>query len=160
MVSSLYRLNLCKTLLDACVGAESSARQTLQGPDPPDQIKKRCDVVNMKTIMKRISLASAIVEMVGALFATGVEAQPANFPGFTVTTYNSNAVAPGSIFLSVTDAGTNGAYYMMILTNNGAALWCQAATNDGHGQCGDQYSRPLLPPECALKRHDAYTHFN
>jgi hypothetical protein len=53
--------------------------------------------------MKTIGLFSTIAVMVGALFATGVEAQvPANFPGFTVTTYNSNAVAPGSIFLSVT----------------------------------------------------------
>jgi hypothetical protein len=81
--------------------------------------------------MKTISLISTIVVMVCALFATGVEAQvPANFPGFTVSTYDSNAVAPGSIFLSVTDPGTNGAFYMMILTNNGTPLWYQAATNE------------------------------
>jgi len=66
-----------------------------------------------------------------ALFAPAAQAQlPANFPGLTVTTYNSNAVAPGSIFMSVTDPGTNGGFYMMILTNDGSALWYEAATND------------------------------
>ena len=55
---------------------------------------------------------------------------PAHFPGFTVTTYSNNAVAPGSIFMSVTDPGTNAAFYMMILTNDGTALWYQAATNE------------------------------
>jgi hypothetical protein len=79
--------------------------------------------------MKTIRLISTIVVMVCALFATGVEALPANFPGFTVTTYNSNAVAPGSIFLSVTDPSTNGALYMMILTNDATPLWYQATTN-------------------------------
>ena len=81
--------------------------------------------------MKTIGLISTIAVIAGALFATSVEAQlPANFPGFTVTTYNSNAVAPGSIFMSVTDPGTNGAFYMMILTNDGTPLWYQAATNE------------------------------
>ena len=65
-----------------------------------------------------------------SLFAMVVQAQlPANFPGFTVTTYNSNAVAPGSIFLSVTDPGTNGAFYMMVLTNDASPLWYKATTN-------------------------------
>ncbi len=81
--------------------------------------------------MKTIRLVGSIAVSVCAVIAMDVEAQvPANFPGFTVTTYNSNAVAPGSIFLSVTDPGTNGAFYMMILTNNGTPLWYQAATNE------------------------------
>ena len=81
--------------------------------------------------MKTIRLAGSIVVTVNALFATVTEAQvPANFPDFSVTTYSSNAVAPGFIFLSVTDPGTNGAFYMMILTNNGNPLWYQAATNE------------------------------
>jgi len=86
----------------------------------------------MKTMnMKTIGLVSSIVVMASALFAPAAKAQvPANFPGFTVTTYNSNAVAPGSIFLSVTDPGTNGAFYMMVLTNDASALWYQAATNE------------------------------
>jgi len=68
-----------------------------------------------------------------ALAITGVRVNaqlPANFPGFTVTTHSNNAVAPGSIFMSVTDPGTNGACYMMILTNDGTPLWYQPATND------------------------------
>lgn len=80
--------------------------------------------------MKTFGLLSFIV-MVNALFAISVEAQvPANFPGFTVTTYNTNAVAPGAIFMSVTDPGTNGAFYMMVLTNDATPLWYQPATND------------------------------
>ncbi len=75
-------------------------------------------------------LISSIAVLVIALFATTSKAQlPANFPGFTVTAYNSNAVAPGSIFLSVTDPGTNGAFYMMEMTNDATPLWYQAATN-------------------------------
>jgi len=81
--------------------------------------------------MKTNGLVSSIVVVASALFAPAAKAQmPANFPGLTVTTYNSNAVAPGSIFMSVTDPGTNGAFYMMILTNDASALWYQAATND------------------------------
>jgi hypothetical protein len=81
--------------------------------------------------IKTIGLVGSILVMANALFAPAVRAQvPANFPGFTVTTYNSNAVAPGDIFLSVTDPGTNGAFYMMVLTNDASALWCQPATNE------------------------------
>ena len=72
-----------------------------------------------------------MVAVVLAIAGMRANAQlPANFPGFTVTTCNSNAVAPGSIFISVTDPGSNGAFYMMILTNDATPLWYQAATND------------------------------
>lgn len=80
--------------------------------------------------MKAISLFGSILVVVSALFATSIEAQVlANFSDFTVKTYHSNAVAPSSIFLSVTEAGTNGAFYMMVLTNNGTFVWYQAAAN-------------------------------
>jgi hypothetical protein len=56
--------------------------------------------------IKAIRLVSLlIVVTIGTLFAALTGAQPANFPGFTVTTCNSNAVAPGSIFLSGNDPG-------------------------------------------------------
>ena len=81
--------------------------------------------------LKTTGLIRAIVAVLIGLFTAVTEAQvPTNFPGFTVTAYNSNAVAPGSIFMSVTDPGTNGAFYMMILTNDGTPLWYQAATNE------------------------------
>ncbi len=68
--------------------------------------------------------------MVNVLFAAAANAQtPTNFPGFTVTTYDRAAVAPGAIFLSVTDPATNGAYYSMILTNDATPLWYQQASN-------------------------------
>jgi len=77
------------------------------------------------------NLFGSLAALTAAILATTARAQlPANFPGFTVTTYNSNAVAPGAIYMSVTDPGTNGAFYMMVLTNDGSALWYQAATND------------------------------
>jgi hypothetical protein len=63
-----------------------------------------------------------MLEMANALLAPVARAQaPANIPSFTLTTCNSNAVAPGSIFMSVTDPGTNGAFQMMELTNDGSA---------------------------------------
>lgn len=60
--------------------------------------------------MKKINLVTLIV-VLSVLFTTIAEADPpANFPGSTVATTSSKAVAPGYIFLSVTD-------------------WYQAATN-------------------------------
>jgi len=57
--------------------------------------------------IKAIRLVSLLVVVtISTLFAMATGAQPANFPGFTVTTYNRNAVAPGSISLSVNDPGT------------------------------------------------------
>ena len=54
--------------------------------------------------IKAIRLVSLLVVVtISTLFATVTWAQPANFPGFTVTTCNCNAVAPGSIFLSGND---------------------------------------------------------
>jgi hypothetical protein len=81
--------------------------------------------------MKRSSVIHFATLLILALANGVARAQlPPNFPGFTVTTYDSNAVAPGSIFLSVTDPGTNGAFYMMVLTNDATPLWFQAATNE------------------------------
>lgn len=49
--------------------------------------------------MKTVRIVGSIVVMINALFDAGVEAQlPANFSVFTLTTDNSNVVAPDSIF--------------------------------------------------------------
>src|SRR5215472_13374914 len=58
-------------------------------------------------------------------------ALPPDFPTVTVTTYETNSVAPGLIFLTVTDnLSTNGTgYYSMILQNDGTPVWYQSATN-------------------------------
>jgi hypothetical protein len=58
--------------------------------------------MNIKSI-RLVSLL--IVVTISTRFAMVTGARPANFPGFTATTYNSNAVAPGSIFLSDNDPG-------------------------------------------------------
>ena len=72
-----------------------------------------------------------MVALLLAITGMHVSAQlPPNFPGLTVTACVTNSIAPGSVFLSVTDPGTNGAFYMMILTDNGNPLWYQTATNE------------------------------
>ena len=56
--------------------------------------------------IKSIRLVSLLVVVrISTRFAMAPGTQPANFPGFTMTTYNSNAVAPGSIFPSVNNPG-------------------------------------------------------
>jgi len=71
-----------------------------------------------------------IVALMLAIAGVRVSAQlPSDFPGLTVTTYNTNAVGAGDVFLGVTDSPTNGGYYMMILTNDGTPVWYQGATN-------------------------------
>jgi hypothetical protein len=56
-------------------------------------------------------------------------ALPPDFPGITVTALDTNAVAPGSIFLEVTDASTNTGHYVMMLDNTGTPVWYQNVTN-------------------------------
>jgi hypothetical protein len=64
------------------------------------------------------------------LASTSVRAQlPPDFPGLKVTTYNTNAVGDGYIFLEVTDSPTNGGYYVMMLKNDGTPVWYQSVTN-------------------------------
>jgi len=121
MVSNIDRLNLCKALLEVCFGAEFSARQTLRGPDPANQIKKGRDIVIMKTIMKtkqKLSIKTLVATM---LIIAGVKATaqlPPDFPTVTVTTYVTNSVSGGDIFL-------NAGRYVMILTNDGTPVWYQ-----------------------------------
>ena len=57
---------------------------------------------------------------------------PPDFPGLTVTTCDTNAVGDGYIFLEVTDSSTNGAYYLMILKNDGTPVWYQNVTNNNY----------------------------
>jgi len=57
---------------------------------------------------------------------------PPDFPGLTVTTYATNEIGDGYIFLEVTDASTNGGYYVMILDNTGSPLWYQNVTNHNY----------------------------
>lgn len=54
---------------------------------------------------------------------------PPDFPSVTVTTYVTNAVADGLIFLAVNETSTNTGHYAMILRNDGTPVWYQATTN-------------------------------
>lgn len=60
----------------------------------------------------------------------GLHAQlPPDFPKFNITTYVTNAVADGDIFLAVYETSTNVGYYEMILKNDGNPVWYQHMTN-------------------------------
>lgn len=48
---------------------------------------------------------------------------PADFPKFTVTTLDPNAVGDGYIFLNVTETSPDVGYYAMILRNDGTPIW-------------------------------------
>lgn len=73
--------------------------------------------------------------MAGALAALGpastkVQAQlPPDFPTVNVTTYVTNAVADGDIFLAVYEKSATVGYYAMILKNDGTPVWYQRLTN-------------------------------
>src|SRR4051812_40071504 len=56
-------------------------------------------------------------------------ALPPDFPGITVTTLDTNGVAPGFVFLQVTDSSTNSGHYVMMLDNNGIPVWYRNVTN-------------------------------
>jgi hypothetical protein len=67
--------------------------------------------------MTRVGLFCGTVVMFLGLACTSVNAQlPPGFPGVTVTTYQTNAVSGGYIFL-------NGGTYVMILKNDGTPVW-------------------------------------
>lgn len=66
------------------------------------------------------------------MLAMGVAAHaqlPTNFPTLTVTTYDSNAVDQGSIFLGSLFKTTNSGFYGMIVTNDGTPVWYQSWSN-------------------------------
>jgi len=78
------------------------------------------------------SLGATLLTVGFAAFQAGA-ALPPDFPAVTVTTYATNQVAPGYIFLTVTDnlvtnTGAVG-YYSMILQNDGTVVWYQGSTN-------------------------------
>ena len=54
---------------------------------------------------------------------------PPDFPAFTVTTYETNSVGDGYIFLTVTETSRDVGYYSMILRNDGTPVWYQRQTN-------------------------------
>lgn len=56
-------------------------------------------------------------------------ALPANFPGVTVTTYVTNKVADGCIFLAVASETPGVGTYQMILQNDGTPVWYEENTN-------------------------------
>jgi hypothetical protein len=54
---------------------------------------------------------------------------PADFPKFTVTALDANAVGDGYIFLNVTETSPSVGYYAMILRNDGTPVWYQRTSD-------------------------------
>ena len=55
---------------------------------------------------------------------------PPDWPGVTVTTYDSNHVAPGYVFLAVASVTPDVGTYMMVLQNDGAPVWYEKLPNE------------------------------
>ncbi len=76
-----------------------------------------------------------------AAFACGHAAAqlPTNFPGITVTAFDSNAVAPGRVFLAVATETPGIGTYLMILENDGSPSWYREINT------GEIYDFKVLP---------------
>jgi hypothetical protein len=54
---------------------------------------------------------------------------PIDLPAFTVTTHYPDLVGSGYVFLTVTDTSEDGAYYVMIVDNQGTPVWYRKIPN-------------------------------
>ncbi len=54
---------------------------------------------------------------------------PVDLPSFTVTTHYPELVGSGYVFLTVTDTSEDGAYYVMIINNQGTPVWYRKIPN-------------------------------
>jgi hypothetical protein len=82
----------------------------------------------MKSLIKRTRPHLCLM----ALLATGAAARaqlPTNFPTFTITTYDTNAVDKGHIFINSLFSTTNSGFYGVIVTNDGTPIWYQSGAN-------------------------------
>ena len=82
----------------------------------------------MNTQLSWLLLAGALAAP-GAVTTTVRAQLPSNFPAVHVTTYVTNEVADGYIFLATYETSTNTGYYAMILRNDGTPVWYQSLTN-------------------------------
>jgi len=77
----------------------------------------------------KLMLGALATVLFGASQTTTNAAVPANFPGMTVTTYVTNQVADGHIFLAVASVTPGVGTYQMILQNDGTPVWYEENTN-------------------------------
>jgi hypothetical protein len=89
----------------------------------------------MKT---RLELLGAVLVAASGLTSIPVNAQvPANFTAVTTTIYNSNSIAPGSIFIaSCGQQGGPGPFFLQVMNNDGTAY---AYKKSGYITPGDNY---------------------
>lgn len=71
--------------------------------------------------------------MAAALVCPRANAQvPEDLPTFTVTTYDSNRVAPGYVFLAVAVPLANHAYYALMVDNQGKPFWYKKLRDEAY----------------------------
>src|SRR4051812_44806582 len=95
------------------------------------QLRTMPDMSPLAAKSRRIHLREIPAAMVIWLFVVaGLRgALPPDFPGVTVTAYDSSSVAAGYVFLEMTLASTNANRYLMMLDNTGAPVWYLGVTN-------------------------------
>jgi len=82
------------------------------------------DLNNKNMTMKYYSiLCAGALTILSAAPGSIRAALPPDFPGFTVTALDTNAVGDGYIFLTVSETSPNVGYYSMILKNDGTPIW-------------------------------------
>ena len=82
----------------------------------------------MKTLIKRTRMSVCMMTLL-AIGATASAQLPTNFPTLTITTYVTNAVDSGYIFIDSLFSTTNSGFYGMIVTNDGTPIWYQSWSN-------------------------------
>ncbi|HVM50477.1 MAG TPA: aryl-sulfate sulfotransferase [Candidatus Acidoferrum sp.] len=85
----------------------------------------------MKTSLGSL-LCAGVVAGIGLAGSDARAQLPPDFPQFTVATYVTNQVAPGYIFIEITDNSTNGGYYELMMNNDGTPNWYLAVTNHSY----------------------------
>jgi hypothetical protein len=125
-------------------GERDRYRAHQQKEQERNHLLERCGAIGalrgeeLKDLNKGIDLMKTKLSLVlfaGVLASVGMapnaaQAQlPPDFPGVTVTTYETNAVGDGYIFLTVSETSTNVGFYAMILKNDGTPVWYQKTSD-------------------------------
>jgi hypothetical protein len=101
-------------------------------------------------LMKKVTLTlSILLWFVSEVYAQEFDPNlPANFPSITTYVYDSNAIGDGYIFLTVSREIEGIGYYVMLLDNDGTAIW--------YKELPDDYSYDFKIQPCGLLSYAEY----